>query len=136
MHVGDAAALEADRERATLLYRKRLHMRRALHDLPGVATATERLAWIVADDVPDKAALLLGAAQALREQIKTPLPARDRDEYERSVRSIQERLGPAAFDAARQDGRALDAETAVRTVFSEAPTEPATAARRPRAPRR
>jgi predicted ATPase/Tfp pilus assembly protein PilF len=123
MHVGDAAMLEADRDRAASLYRECLQLRRRLHDQPGIATATERLAWIVAIDAPDKAALLLGSAQALREQIKTPLPARDRDEYERSLRSIEERLGPAAFEAARRAGRALDAESAVRAAFSEAPTE-------------
>ena len=123
MHVGDTAALEADRERATSLYRECLALRRNLNDYPGIATATERLAWIIADDSPDKAALLLGSAQALRERIKTPLAARDRDEYERSVKAIQERLGPVAFDAARRSGRALDTKAAVHQVFSDAPAE-------------
>ena len=122
MHVGDAAALEADRERATSIYRQCLGMRRKLRDLPGVATATERLAWIVADDAPEKAALLLGSAQALRDRSKTPIPARDRDEYERSRREIEGRLGPAAFEAACRSGRTLDSEGAVRAVFSEEAT--------------
>ncbi len=122
MHVGDAAALEADRERATTVYRQCLAMRRKLRDLPGIAAATERLAWIMADDAPDKAALLLGSAQALRDRIKTPIAARDRDEYERSKREIEGRLGPATFEAAYRTGRTLDSEAAIRAVFSEEAT--------------
>jgi hypothetical protein len=129
MNVGDAAALEADRQRATTVYRQCLAMRRKLRDLPGIAAATERLAWIVADDAPDKAALLLGSAQALRDRIKTPIAARDRDEYERSKRAIEGRLGPSAFEAAYRSGRTLDSEAAARAAFSEeAPAEAAVSA--------
>jgi hypothetical protein len=128
MHVGDAAALEADTARATTVYRQCLAMRHRLRDQAGIATATERLAWIVAEDAPDKAALLLGSAQALRDRIKTPLPARDREEYERSTRAIEARLGPAAFEEAERVGRTLDTEAAIRAAFSDEPAGEAVAA--------
>ncbi|HEY5488348.1 MAG TPA: tetratricopeptide repeat protein, partial [Candidatus Limnocylindrales bacterium] len=88
MHLADLAARQGDRTRATALHRECLRIRNALHDMPGVATAMEKLAWVVMDDAAVDAARLLGAADSLREEIKTPLPAGSREDYERSVRAL------------------------------------------------
>jgi predicted ATPase/class 3 adenylate cyclase len=138
MHLADAAAREGDSARAKALHRECLRIRQTLHDMPGVATAMERLAWVMADDTaldparPDDTALdaarLLGAAQNLRETIKTPLPAAAREEYERSVGILAERLGQDQFEAARGEGRSLGAEAAVQAIFSESPIESAAGA--------
>jgi hypothetical protein len=64
---------------------------------------------------------LLGSAQALRaKRIKTPFGARDRESTKRSARAIEERLGPAAFDAADECGGVLDTEAAVHGVQRDA----------------
>jgi predicted ATPase/class 3 adenylate cyclase len=123
MHLGDAAALENDRQKSLSLYRECIQIRQALHDLPGVATAVERLAWVVMDEAPEDAARLLGSAESLREEIKTPLPAGARQDYERSIGALQARLGQADFESARAAGRALDAENAMAAVFSNRTAE-------------
>lgn len=125
MHLADDAAREGDLTRAKSLHRESLRMRQALHDLPGVATVLERLAWAVMHSAADDAARLLGAAESLREAIKTPLPSGAREEYRRNVEWLSQRLGSVAFDAARAEGRTLDAEAVVRTVFVDEPPPPA-----------
>ncbi len=123
MHLGDAAALENDRPKSLSFYRECIQIRQAVHDLPGVATAIERLAWVMMDDAPQDAARLLGSAEALRDAIKTPLPAGAREEYERSMRALQGRLGQQGFEAARSSGRALSAEMALGAIFSDRAAE-------------
>ncbi|MDP9272527.1 MAG: tetratricopeptide repeat protein, partial [Chloroflexota bacterium] len=123
MHLADAAARAGDRTRAKALHRECLRIRKTIHDMPGVATAIERLAWVMADDSAGDAARLLGAAQTLRETIKTPLPAAARADYQRNVGLLTARLGQEQFDAAHREGRALDADAAVETILGDAPVE-------------
>ena len=134
MHLADLAAREGDRTRATALHRECLRIRSALHDMPGVATAMEKLAWVVMDDAAVDAARLLGAADSLREEIKTPLPAGAREDYERSVRALAARLGQDEFQAAWLAGRSSDAAAAVKFVFAEPPGESGSGATSPLAP--
>jgi hypothetical protein len=99
-------------DRAADLLRECLRIRLAVHDMPGVATAMEKLAYVIADETPVDSARLRGAAAALRENIKTPLPARSRDDYDSHVDALVARLGQSDFDAAWAAGRSLDPASA------------------------
>jgi non-specific serine/threonine protein kinase len=123
MHLADGAAREGDLTRAKSLHRECLRIRRNLHDMPGMATAMERLAWAVMADSAEDAARLLGSAEALRETIKTPLPAAARGDYEGNLQSLSARLGQSRFDSAWLVGRSLDPEAAVSTVLPDAADE-------------
>lgn len=123
MHLGDSAALENDRPKSLSFYRECIQIRQALHDMPGVATAVERLASVVIEEEPEAAARLLGAAEALRDSIKTPLPAGGQDDYERWVRSLRERLGEPGYEAARAAGRSLDTDAALAPIFGSPAAE-------------
>jgi hypothetical protein len=66
-------------------------------------------------DSPDqslKAGRLLGAASILLDTIASPSPA-DRDEYDRSLAVVRERLDEAALAAAWAEGRGMTRERAI-----------------------
>jgi predicted ATPase/class 3 adenylate cyclase len=117
MHLADAAAQEGDLTRARSLQRECLRIRFALRDMPGVATAMERMAWVVMADAAEDAARLIGAAQALRETIKAPLPVAAREDYERYVRMLATRMGEQAFEQERLAGRMMAPDRAVAAVL-------------------
>ena len=61
---------------------------------------------------PEKAARLLGAAEALRESVGIPLEPFRRADHEREVAALRADLGEEAFAAAWAEGRALPPERA------------------------
>ncbi len=116
-HMGDVAAHGGDEARARELYTESLQIRRSLGDLPGIASTMEKLASVVTNDDPRHAAVLLGAAERVRDLIRAPVPRSVREEYEAFRRAVQERLGPDAFDEARTEGRRLSTEAALATIL-------------------
>jgi hypothetical protein len=75
-----------------------------LESLATVAAAQSELVWAVH---------LLGAAEALREAIGTPLPPVYRLDYERVVAKARAQLGNEHFSRAWAEGRAMTLEQAV-----------------------
>jgi len=65
--------------------------------------------------VPDAAALLWGAAEALREVIGAPMYPVDRDDYAQAIAAARAHMGETAFAAAWAEGRALSPEAALAT---------------------
>ena len=65
---------------------------------------------------------LLGAAEALREAMGSPLPPCDRPDRERSIASLRARLDEDAFSAAWAEGRGMTWEEAVAYALGE-PTD-------------
>lgn len=63
---------------------------------------------------PSDAATLLGAAEALREDISSPLPARERQDVTHTLKQVRVALGGRAFASAVAAGRALSVEAATR----------------------
>src|SRR5947207_13575901 len=59
------------------------------------------------------AAQLWGAADALRETIRVPIPLIERADYERSIATARTRLGEQHFAAAWEAGRAMTPEQAI-----------------------
>jgi predicted ATPase/DNA-binding SARP family transcriptional activator len=78
--------------------------------------AMAQLAW--AQEEPQRAARLFGAAEALREVLQFPLPPVDRGDYE-CVPAIAAALGEAAFAAAWAEGRTMTLEEAVRVALAD-----------------
>jgi predicted ATPase/class 3 adenylate cyclase len=116
-HLGDVAARSMDLDRAKALYVESVEIRRALGDLPGIASAMEKLASVVTVRDPRAAAVLVGAAERVRDLIRAPVPRAVREEYEAFRRTIQALLGEAPFEEARAEGRQLSTAAALATIL-------------------
>ncbi len=68
---------------------------------------------------PERAAALLGAAEALRQKIKTDMTPIERREYDREVAQLRARLEAAKFEQAWAAGRAMTMEEAIALAVSE-----------------
>ena len=122
--LGRVAQRRGDYALAHSLYAGALRMRRGLATKEGILASLESLASLRAEQGgghEQHAAILYGAAQALRESIGAPLPPRDREEYERDVAALREALGEERFAAAWADGRALSLERAMDVALREVP---------------
>ena len=85
-----------------------------------LAECLEGLAGVVGvRGQPARAALLLGAAEALRNAIGAPVPPADRADYERSVAAVRTQLDATAFGAAWAEGRSTPLEQAITVALSE-----------------
>jgi hypothetical protein len=90
-----------------------------------VAESLEGLASLAAaGGKPERAVRLLGAAEALREAIGTPLPPSDRDAYETIVSTLQRRLDERIFTTAWAEGRVMTPGAAMEYALSEHPEGP------------
>jgi predicted ATPase/class 3 adenylate cyclase len=121
-----AAALrcQGDPERAVTLYRESLSLHRELGDSRGIAECLEGLAATgEPGQPPEWSAVILGAAQALREAVGSALRGVWHGDYERSVASARRRLSPAEFAAAWAVGRAMPVDRAVSYARGESPGE-------------
>jgi hypothetical protein len=65
-----------------------------------------------------RGAMLLGAAEALREKIQSPVALVARCEYERDVARIQDQLDPGLFAATWSKGRAMTLEQAIELALA------------------
>jgi DNA-binding NarL/FixJ family response regulator len=75
-----------------------------LMGLAGVVAAQEEPTW---------AAQLWGAAEALRESLRAPIPPVMRTDYERSVAAARAQLGEKTFVAVWEEGRTMTTEQAL-----------------------
>jgi predicted ATPase/class 3 adenylate cyclase len=102
-------------EQALPLYRETiLYFRDRGHE-PAVANQLECFAYIaIAQQEPQKAGLLLGAAQAIRERTNNPihLPWETAD-YEQAMEKLGEMLGSDGRDATLSEGRSMVLDKAV-----------------------
>jgi predicted ATPase/class 3 adenylate cyclase len=111
------ALVEADDE-----YRRTIRGWQRTGNRGAVANQLESLAFVaVATSAGDRAARLLGAAEALREQSGDAMTSPERVEYEAEVDRLRGLLGPEALGAAWAEGRRLSAEEAVALAVSGDP---------------
>jgi predicted ATPase/class 3 adenylate cyclase len=114
--LGRFAHLRVDYGRATALYRESLRLRLELGEKSGIAACLEGLAGLAgAQGRQERAALLFGAAEALRESISWPVKHFERAGYERlaDLNAIRAGLGEEAFRVAWAEGRVMPLEQAV-----------------------
>ena len=111
--LANVARIESDDAQARALCQESLALWRDLSDKRGIAECLETLAHIAgARKQAERAAQLLGAAEALREAIGSPLPPAERPDYDRSVSAIRAALSKKDFATAWTQGRALTWEQA------------------------
>ncbi len=72
----------------------------------------------VAQSQPERAARLLGAAEALRQRLKTDMTPLERREYEGTVTSLRKQMEPAEMAKVWAEGRALTMEEAIQLALS------------------
>lgn len=118
--------------------------RRALDDRQNVASDTEVLAWIAADDGDhERSARLLGAAETMARRVAVSfLPVVGEKHHNRCLQQVREVLGDKNFERAVELGRGLSYDEALREALGEQPAtgeqQPAvhgTGARAPLTPR-
>ena len=123
LHLARLARDQGDAARADALYRQAMPAPEpGSGDIPPTASTATWLeglgAVTVADGRAERAARLLGAADALRQAIGTPLPAHEAADRNDSVAACSAALGEDRFRAAFAEGRALPLADAVRLATS------------------
>jgi tetratricopeptide (TPR) repeat protein len=103
-NLGDVAADEGESARAEALYQESLALRGGLGDRIGMATVLERLAG-VADDRPARAAVLIGASDAIRKSVGAPLSRAGVALLDQFIARLVDEIGKEAVEAALEEGR-------------------------------
>jgi hypothetical protein len=115
-HLVDVASQQGDGGRARRLCHECLTIRQGISDRPGIAAAMEKLAWVIMAEEPEAAARLVGAAEALRDSIRTIVPPQARAERETQLRALETRLDGERMQAAIGHGRLMSPEEALATL--------------------
>jgi predicted ATPase/class 3 adenylate cyclase/Tfp pilus assembly protein PilF len=119
-NLGNVAYSQGDYASCRAYQEESLIIRREIGDRRGVASSLEAFANLAErESKSEQAAVLYGAAEALREQIGAPLTPTDREEYKREMAQARQALGEAAFAAAWDEGRAMTWEQAVEYASKE-----------------
>jgi hypothetical protein len=117
--LGLLAADCGDTAAAIPLLRRSLELHADLRDRWHTASVLEDLAAIaLSGDDAARAARLLGAAETIREEIGTVIPACERQQHESTTAGALAALGASAFAAGRQRGR-LASVADLRAVLDE-----------------
>ena len=114
-----------------------LRLKRLLGEPVGIAVLLDTLAWFTADRDPERASVLLGAAQNEWDRIDTSQVLAGLGTPRSAATQIARTLlGEAGFDLAFAHGRSLNQATAIAVALDEepTPTRPATTNRTNRHP--
>jgi tetratricopeptide (TPR) repeat protein len=118
--LGRVEELRGDLDAAEACLRESLLLAQDQPDEAPVALALEGLACVAAARrQPRRAAVLLGAAESVRERAGTPLPAQERAEVERATQASVGALGVPVFGSLLAQGRDLSAPEAVDAAVTE-----------------
>ena len=98
--------------------------------LTGIAATLEALAHVAcAQGAAGRSARLLGASDALREALTTPLHGSDALEHRSAVSAAREMLGDSAYAAAYAEGQSMTPADAVKYAVAGKTHEPSAAGR-------
>ena len=112
--LADTARLEGEDERAIALYQDILIAWRDLGNPGAVARCLECLAFIARKQgLAQRAAQLLGSADAVRQVNAAHMQFGEREECDRHVAALRAQLGKAGWAAAWQAGQALTMDQAI-----------------------
>jgi predicted ATPase/DNA-binding SARP family transcriptional activator len=112
-YLGYVEELQGDLDAAEACHREGLRLAQDLPDGAPVALALEGLACVAAARrQPRRGAVLLGAAESLRERAGTPLPAQERADVERATTAAVGILGEQAFTSLLEVGRRASVQEA------------------------
>ena len=108
------ALSQGERTEARVLYDESREIARELNHMWLIAVCLEGRAGLAAEEGQLVWAVQLwGAADALRETIRVPIPLIERAEYERSITTARTRLGEQDFAVAWEAGRGMTPEQAI-----------------------
>jgi predicted ATPase/Tfp pilus assembly protein PilF len=130
-NLGLVALARGDHAGARSCHLRSLELAEAVGERRGIAESLEELAKVEsAEGAADRAAVLFGAAQALRETIGSPAAGPDLTRLNGALAAVAATLG-TRFGALQEAGRSLSMEDAisfarVRTAPRQPMTEPAT----------
>lgn len=118
--LGQIAKMDGDLPTAIQCFQAGLQLVLQLGDRCAVIEGAERLALILAETgQPRRAAMLFGAATALRQQIGAPLPPIDRDTVAQGIAAVQALLSTDDFEASWALGK-IKAELSLSQVVEYA----------------
>jgi non-specific serine/threonine protein kinase len=125
---------EGDTQRAAQLLEEGLALAREAGDKLSLARGLEAVAYMLAQDRPETAVRVAGAAAALRDTLGAHLTPSDRDRLGQWEGSALRLLGPAAYSTRLAEGRRLPLEHAIadavagaKAVAAKAPSRAAVA---------
>jgi predicted ATPase/class 3 adenylate cyclase len=112
--LGHMERYEGHLEKAQQIYRATILVWQRIGHRAAVANQLESLAFIAsANNQAERAARLLGAAEALREKINIQMSQFERSEYDKQVTGLRNCLGGPAFLNLWSEGRLMTMEQAV-----------------------
>jgi tetratricopeptide (TPR) repeat protein len=124
-NLGECARRAGDNSRAGPVLVESLVLFHDTGDRVNTAINLEGLAAVFSStSKSEQAARLFGAASAVREDAGAPLPAHDRDDYERNLRVTRAALGENGFASAWQEGTEMTLEEAVTYAVQAATDDP------------
>jgi len=107
-------------DRALAIHTQCLTLAHEMDDRRIIALSLEKLAGVAAGTGrAERAARLLGTAEALREAIQVPIESIDRPDYERFVAMARAGLDDESFATAWAKGRAMTMEQAIAYALSD-----------------
>lgn len=124
INLGATALSRQDLGSAGSFYHEGLKISSEMEDMNGTLYCLEGVAgtyWSVRE--PEKAALLFGAAEALREAYNLFIEPADRLPYERSVSLVRNSLTDETFVKCFAEGRELELEEAVTIALAQMPND-------------
>jgi predicted ATPase/class 3 adenylate cyclase len=130
MNLGLVAYSQGDYAAARSFFAKGLGIGRKLRDKGSIASCLEGLAGVYGvREEPERAARLLGAAEALRKAINSPVQTGDRADYDRFVAAARSGLSEETFAVAWAEGQGMAIEQAIAYGLEEAAPGEQTAGR-------
>jgi tetratricopeptide (TPR) repeat protein len=114
------ARQSGDLEQAKHAYWKTIHKWKETGHRAAIAHQLECLAFIsVKQKQLSRAIRLMGAAEALRETVKSPMTGVERTEYDHEVSELREQFSPGKFSAEWTKGRSMTMDQAIDLALVE-----------------
>jgi predicted ATPase/DNA-binding CsgD family transcriptional regulator len=121
VHLAQVALSACDRAAALRCSSEGLRLMHRLGILRDTALSLDVHAAAIGRDHPTRAAQLLGAAEALRERLASPMSPAEAAWYDRQVAPIRAQLRDERFAAAFREGQAMPLDDAVALALADAP---------------
>jgi tetratricopeptide (TPR) repeat protein len=117
--LGHIARTTGDYTQAKTIYRQTIMRFQNLGSRPAIANQLECFAFIaISEGEPQRAARLLGAAEALRERISSQMTDFERVEYDQSLARLNTLLHAEEFNALWAEGRSMTMEQSIALALS------------------
>jgi predicted ATPase/DNA-binding SARP family transcriptional activator len=125
-NLGLTALARKDYPAARSFYSRSLEHAEAIGERRSIAECLEEMAGVdAAAGLTQRAAVLFGASQALREAIGSPILGPDQARFQQTVTAVRLALGEEPFAAAERQGRAMSETEALALARSDPADPPA-----------